>query len=690
VLGHHGPIAPRRTTRLGPVARREGGAFLELLGLTTLAITQPLLDVYSNGAEVFLTQRASGLVVVLFALAVALVPALVLEVLGAASGLLGPAVRRAVHLVTLGLLGGAVAIQAAKEATDLGRWALLAILAVAAVGVVALLARFPSVRSWIRLVSVASVAFVALFLLSGPIQPLLAGDEGGESATAGNPVPVVVLLLDELPTSSLLDGTGHIDRDLFPHVAALADDATWYRNNTTVATETNEAVPAILTGRYPEPESLPTTEAYPDNLFTALDDRYDVSATELVTRLCPSSVCDARRSSASSTRTLRRLLDSASDIWRERVSPSRSETSPFALQGLPYDPNPPGRVRTFLEGLEGGGGPSLDLLHVLFPHQPFHFLPSGRRYEAPEPPDGSYIGIWSDDVAAENGRIRHELQLQQTDHQVGLVIDRLKELGTYDETLLVVTADHGAGFEQGHAIRTLDDATAPSLLWAPLLLKPPGQTEGRIDDTHTRSIDLVPTIADVLDLDLPYDVDGRSVLDTEGLEPVELRALEAAGGLAQPTEGRFRTFDVDGGFRQVLQARAAPTDEGDPSLRLFRTGRFGDLIGQPVAPMRGPAVDGVTADLETPSRVRAGPDDRVVPAWVAASLPEGEEGDVAVALGGRVAAVRPLRPEVGRSRFWAMVPETMLTEDEEEVELFRVEGDPAAPRLRPIALDGAG
>jgi hypothetical protein len=63
---------------------------------------------------------------------------------------------------------------------------------------------------------------------------------------------------------------------------------------------------------------------------------------------------------------------------------------------------------------------------------------------------------------------------------------------------------------------------------------------------------------------------------------------------------------------------------------------------------------------------------------------------VAVALGGRVAAVRPLRPEVGRSRFWAMVPETMLTEDEEEVELFRVEGDPAAPRLRPIALDGAG
>ena len=86
----------------------------------------------------------------------------------------------------------------------------------------------------------------------------------------------------------------------------------------------------------------------------------------------------------------------------------------------------------------------------------------------------------------------------------------------------------------------------------------------------------------------------------------------------------------------------------------------------------------------------ASPRDRVVPAWVAASLPEGEEGEVAVAVGGRVAAVRPLRLEVDRSRFWTVVPETMLTEEEQEVELFLVEGDPLAPQLRPIALDHDG
>jgi len=101
-------------------------------------------------------------------------------------------------------------------------------------------------------------------------------------------------------------------------------------------------------------------------------------------------------------------------------------------------------------------------------------------------------------------------------------------------------------------------------------------------------------------------------------------------------------------------------------------------------------VEDVTAVLETPARVRAGADDAVVPAWVAAWLPGSEDGEVAVAVGGRVAAVRPLRVALGRSRLWTMLPEAMLTEDEQQVELFRVVGDPSAPRLRPIAVDGAG
>jgi hypothetical protein len=56
---------------------------------------------------------------------------------------------------------------------------------------------------------------------------------------------------------------------------------------------------------------------------------------------------------------------------------------------------------------------------------------------------------------------------------------------------------------------------------------------------------------------------------------------------------------------------------------------FALLDGPGLGDRRGPPVEDITATLETPARVSAARDDRVVPAWVAASLPEGEEGEVA-------------------------------------------------------------
>src|SRR5688500_16137171 len=61
--------------------------------------------------------------------------------------------------------------------------------------------------------------------------------------------PVVMVVFDEFSTLELLDERGTIDGVRFPAFAGLAREATWYRNATTVADATIEAVPAILTGR---------------------------------------------------------------------------------------------------------------------------------------------------------------------------------------------------------------------------------------------------------------------------------------------------------------------------------------------------------------------------------------------------------------------------------------------------------
>src|SRR5687767_6875714 len=64
-------------------------------------------------------------------------------------------------------------------------------------------------------------------------------------------VPVVVVFFDEFPIATLMNGSKQIDSDLFPNFARIQKDSTWFRNATTPATFTSEALPALLTGLYP-------------------------------------------------------------------------------------------------------------------------------------------------------------------------------------------------------------------------------------------------------------------------------------------------------------------------------------------------------------------------------------------------------------------------------------------------------
>ena len=107
-------------------------------------------------------------------------------------------------------------------------------------------------RGLLTFSSIAVVAFPALFLLNPAIQkttlprtPVMVPPTEVHSDT-----PVVLIVLDELPTSSLLNEEGKIDAEMFPNFAELAEGSVWFRNATTVVTVTELAIPAILTGRY--------------------------------------------------------------------------------------------------------------------------------------------------------------------------------------------------------------------------------------------------------------------------------------------------------------------------------------------------------------------------------------------------------------------------------------------------------
>ncbi|WP_091462545.1 sulfatase-like hydrolase/transferase [Micromonospora inyonensis] len=519
--------APARTP---PPWRAEGGLVLEVAALVGLAVTQPLLDALGRSPDFFLFHRATPAQVGTLVALVALGPTVALAGLGALTRLAGHRARLAVHRLLVALLLGLLAVQVGREVTPLRGVPLLLLAGAAGVGGAVAHRRWQAPGRVLRAAAVGPPVFVALFVLVSPASAVVlprAEDAGaGMAAGPGGHPPLVLLVLDELPLVSLLGPDGRIDATRFPHFAELAAGSTWYRNATGVSGWTPYALPAMLTGRYPARPDAPHHSRYPENLFTAFGGLYDIRAQESITRLCPPSRCDQP---VGPEQGLGVLVRSSVDLLRQLVAPVESRVDPEASYreptaaeaGLdaaeppPTDPkfrwdslddHQPARFTGFLAGLRPAARPTLHFLHLLMPHSPWAYLPSGARYEAPDdlPDDGAG---WAD-----LGRQRHLAQLGYTDRLIGETLRTLRATGLYDQALLVVTADHGVSFTTGYQGRGLDAIrrSPGEVAWVPTFVKEPGQRAGRVDDRNWEHVDLLPTMADLARVRLPWRVDGRS------------------------------------------------------------------------------------------------------------------------------------------------------------------------------------
>ena len=100
---------------------------------------------------------------------------------------------------------------------------------------------------------------------------------------------VLVIMADQMKATA-----SHLYGNTFcrtPALERLAREGTWYRNAVTVQRLTQFALPALLSGRNPSQEQIPTAFDHPDNLFTLLEGVYDIDAIESFTALCPPRTC---------------------------------------------------------------------------------------------------------------------------------------------------------------------------------------------------------------------------------------------------------------------------------------------------------------------------------------------------------------------------------------------------------------
>ena len=305
----------------------------------------------------------------------------------------------------------------------------------------------------------------------------------------------------------------------------------------------------MLDGRYPKRGLRSDVISHPVNLFTLLADSYEVNASEEATGLCPTSLCEPLAGTASS------------HLGGGKVR----------------------RFREFVRSIQPRERPTLWFKHVLLPHVPWQFYPSGRHYRrhAPEPIPGlNGPGGFGDPWLVKVSYQRHLLQLGLADRLLGELLGRVRRLGLLRDALVVVVADHGIGFHLGVERRTVTPGNVEDLAPVPLLVKLPGQRRGRIVDAHVETIDVLPTILDVARVRTTSEMDGRSLLRPVAAHADRVRIFHRVGTRLNTIGGEY-SFDP----AEVARRRQAAVRR---KLALFGSGTdLGALRDRPAPGARG-------------------------------------------------------------------------------------------------------
>jgi hypothetical protein len=684
---------------------------LHLFVLATFAVTQPVYDRLGERPQFLLDSNVGRPAVLLLTATMSLVIPSLFPIAVWCAGRLVPRARVPVFAIALYLLLVLIALPIAKLVQYISPdWLTIGLglfgAGLATWGYFA----FGHLRSVVTAASPGILVFPVLFLFHSPVSTLFAAPEK-IAAASRNPIPVVMVVLDELCGLTLQNDEHQIEAARFPHFAELARGATWYRNATTVHPDTSKSLPAMLSGKYPPSEYVPGPHDLPQNLFSLLrsTNEYEIAVFEPVSRLASKNEPVGPHQGWSSTAQVLSIVPTLARVYLVHLAPN--ELQPrlppipqlwFGLQN--FDPVDRNLVRGvfqynwgndrrsqfehFINCFDGSPEPCLYFFHVLLPHVPWCYLPSGRRYlnESAQyelldfDTHSGKLNFWGpDELFVAHSQQRYLLQLEFVDSMLGRLIDRLRETGVYDKCLLVVTADHGISFKVGMQRREATAGNFADVMSIPLFIKLPLQETGAVDDTNVESIDLLPTIADALGIKLRMPVNGSSLFDNSHPERTGKTSYSPSGDRMAVPASVLDNRSV------VQELRARFGSPADP-VGLFRVGPRTDLLGRK-------SEDFVTAEAPVTElemrryRTRYSDDrDELVPCYFEGkvALPRSirEPLELAVAVNGVIQAVTRTYEFGGlNDQFTAMVPEQALRVGENDIQFYTISSQADGLRL---------
>jgi arylsulfatase A-like enzyme len=310
---------------------------------------------------------------------------------------------------------------------------------------------------------------------------------------------VIILDIDTLRADHL--GCYGYHRDTSPNVDALAADSFRFDWALSQAPNTPPSQTSILTSLYPSVHGM-----------FGRDDRVPQEVTTLAEAMVAGGYTTAAfvdggwMSPHWGIDQGFQRYDSASNRGVKKIGPRaikwlrRHADQNFLLLIHTYDVHsgyePPEKFRSlFLDGLEKptrGFEPTADKMKAI--HRRAR---DGKLYTLPE-------------NNVEYAKALYDAEIRYVDDWIGQFLEIVRELGLFDRAIIVLLSDHGEEFqEHGWVLHSQLYTTVTRI---PLIIRPPGGTEGRAVTEVVESIDIMPTILEMAGVSLPQTpIHGRSL-----------------------------------------------------------------------------------------------------------------------------------------------------------------------------------
>jgi arylsulfatase A-like enzyme len=303
--------------------------------------------------------------------------------------------------------------------------------------------------------------------------------------SVSEPPNVIIYLIDTLRADHL--GVYGYPRDTSPTIDALAEESILFTDAQAQSSWTRASVGSLFTGLFPSRHGAVTRA-----------NRLRVDVPTLAELLREQGYATA--AVIANPNVLRIFgFDRGFDVFSDVVQ----------LHGSSRGDAVNAEVFAILDGLAGSR--FFLYVHVLDPHSP---------YEAPAPFDKKFVpraetklpGVASAIAKIPRSIADYDGEIAYADHQLALLLERLRKSGLLDETIFVLLSDHGEEF-MDHGGMTHGKTLFGEQLRVPMLMRLPGRLHaGRVVSAPVRVLDVLPSLADLLGIPVPDALDARSFM----------------------------------------------------------------------------------------------------------------------------------------------------------------------------------